>query len=236
MTLRRRTAAILTVMTVFGVTACQAPPAAPVPLTFELDNGAGHIYFNAPIATGSRDVLITDIEQYIKAGARTIRLAINSPGGDVDAAQGIVDYMRTTHATRGIDFETYSVGLVASAATYVFLNAQRRYALAGSGFLFHAAGVVSSGAVSAERLREQANRIEDYERSVRAVLKSRTRLTDAAIDVYLHRTVVLSADDAKRDGVVDGIGIFPTKRVIVISVRRQPAQPARAPSPGPGGP
>ncbi len=215
--------------------ACQAPMAGPQPVVFIPENGVGSIFFNAPIVAGSRDLLIADIEGLIKAGARTIRLAINSPGGDVSAAQGIVDYMTAAHATRGIEFEAYSIGMVASAATYVFMNAQRRYARAGSAFLFHAAGMVSTGAVSAERLREEANKIEAYERAVRTVLKARTRLTDDAIGVYLHRTVVLSADDAKRDGVVDAIAPFPNSRVITIAVKPATTQTVRTVAPIPDG-
>lgn len=192
------------------LSACQAtstvPAGPPRPLVVD---GVGYIVFNAPIAARSREFLLADMERLIAAGARTIRLAMNSPGGEIDSARVIVEFMNRAHATRGIDFEAYGVGLVASAATYVFLSAQRRYARANSGFLFHAAGMVSTGAVSAERLREAADRLEDYERAVRIVLKARTHLVDAAIDVYLHRIVILTADDARRDGVVDAIRDFP---------------------------
>lgn len=215
---------------------CQAVPAAPAqePLTFTAVNGVGSVFLNAPINASSRALLVADIDKLIDAGARTIRLAINSPGGEITAAQDIVDYMTRSNANRGITFECYDVGMVASAATYVFLNAQRRYARANSGFLFHAAGMVSSGPVSAERLREEAAKIDSYERAVRATLKARTRLTDAAIDIYLHRTVVLNADDAQRDGVVDAIANFPSSpggRVITIAVRPvgRPAQSVPAP-------
>ena len=204
---------------------CQAVPAAPVQeaaVTFAPVNGVGSIFLNAPINAVSRALLVSDIDKLIDAGARTIRLAINSPGGEITAAQDIVDYMTRSNASRGITFECYGVGMVASAATYVFLSGQRRFARANSGFLFHAAGMVSTGPVSAERLREEANKIDAYERAVRATLKARTRLSDAAIDIYLHRTVVLNADDAQRDGVVDAIANFPTSpggKVITIAVR-----------------
>jgi ATP-dependent protease ClpP protease subunit len=217
-----------------ALSACQQAPAPQAatpfrPISFAPVNGVGYLVFNAPIFAPSRDLFIADIDRLVDAGARTVRIGVSSPGGDVDAARGIVDYMNRVHATRGVEFEAYAVGLVASAATYVFLSAQRRYARPNSGFLFHAAGMVSSGAVSAERLREEANKIDDYERAVRAVLKARTRLTDGAIDVYLHRTVILNADDARRDGVVDAIAPFqlpPNSAVPGIVFR--PPQPAAA--------
>ena len=237
MTTRRRTLGMaVSVASLAALASCQTVPApAQEAITFIPVNGVGSVFLNAPITASSRALLLADIDKLIDAGARTIRLAINSPGGEITAAQDIVDYMVRSNANRGVTFECYDVGMVASAATYVFLNAQRRYARANSGFLFHAAGMVSTGPVSAERLREEATKIDAYERAVRATLKARTRLTDAAIDVYLHRTVVLNADDAQRDGVVDAIANFPTSpggRVITIAVRpvARSAQPAAIPA------
>lgn len=219
------------------VAACQPVPVAVRPMTYLPTNGVGYVVFNTTISAQSRDLLIRDMGKLIDAGARTIRLAINSPGGEVTAAQGIVDYINQTHATRGVRFETFDLGLVASAATYVYLSAQRRIARPNSGFLFHAAGLVSSGPVSAERLREEADKIEEYERSVRALLKARTKLSDAAIDIYLHRTVILTADDARRDGVVDEISSTvgpPGANVVVIAPVRAPGAPRPAvPTPPP---
>lgn len=221
------------------VSACQpVPGSAPVAFrapSYIPKDGVGYIVFNTAISAQSRDLLIRGMGRLIDAGARTIRLAINSPGGEVTAAQGIVDYINRTHAARGVQFETYDMGLVAFAATYVYLSAQRRVARANSGFLFHAAGLVSNRAVSAVQLREEADKIEEYERAVRALLKARTKLSDAAIDIYLHRTVILTADDARRDGVVDEISNTlgpPGADVVVISPARTPAPP-RPPAPTP---
>lgn len=222
----------------FALSACQQTPATGAqPVRFAPVDGVGYIIFNAPIASRSRDFLIADMEGLIAAGARTLRVALSSPGGEVEAARGIVAFMNDAHARRGIDFEFYDVGVVASAATYVFLSAQRRFAGGNTGFLFHAAGVVGTGPISAERLREAADRIDDYERLVRDVLKSRTHLPDAAIDVYLHRTVILTADDARRDGVIDAVKAFPAPSdapVVVIGVRPASGQslPAVPPTNG----
>ena len=228
-------AAILTAL--MALTACQtvpgaAPGTASVPGVSVL-NGVGYVVFNAPIRDQSRDLLIADIGKLIDDGATSIHLAINSPGGSIKAAQGIVDYMARTHASRGVQFEVYNVGLVASAASYVFLTAQRRYAAPNSAFLFHAAGLSSNGLVSSERLREAADELDAYERVVRATMKARTRLTDSEAQTYVRRTVLLNADDARRDGVIDGIAPFvvPTgARAWNIVVRTVPA-PARPATP-----
>ena len=188
---------------------CQDAPVVARRLTEPVPvNGVGYVVFNAPINQGSRGLLMADIEKLRLAGASEIDLGMNSPGGEVGAAQGIVDDMSRLHAQYGTTFKAYNLGLVASAATYVFLNAQTRYAQPRSTFLFHAAGAVSTGAVSAENLRDEAAKIEAYESIVRRTLKARTRLNDAEATTYIRRTVLLNADDARRDGIVDDIATF----------------------------
>ena len=139
--------------------------------------------------------------------------------------------MARTHAEKGVTYDAYNIGLVASAASYVYLNAQHRYSNARGVFLFHAATLTANVPLPAERLREAAAKLESYERVVRATMKARTRLTDSETAIYVRRTVVLNADDAKRDGVVDAIEEFrapPEISVGTIGVRVTPtaARPA----------
>ena len=211
----------------------QAPQPDPVPV-----NGVGYLVLNAPINTSSRDLFITDIDKLRRAGATEIHLGINSPGGDVDAARGIVDYMTRLHR-EGVTFTAYNLRFVASAATYVFLTAQGRYTAPNSAFLFHAAGAVSSGPVNAQNLRDEADKLDVYENTIRALLKARTHLNDAETLTYVRRTVLLNPDDARRDGVVDGVAPYtlPTgARAWLIAPRVQPgatppgASPTAAPA------
>lgn len=209
---------------------CQ-PPRPPSMQAASVVDGKGYLIFNAPISTISRDLFIADVETFRRAGATEIELAINSPGGDIDAAQGIVDYMTRVHEQNGVSFEVYNVGLVASAATYVFLHAQHRYSQDRGTFLFHAAGVVSNVPASAEKLREQAAKLDAYERVVRATLKERSNLTDAETQTYVRRTVLLNADDARRDGVIEGIAAYLPPKGIGISVIVFKPNPAAAAAP-----
>ena len=224
---------------------CQQPAGPPTPLTSARPDpvpvaGVGYVVFNAPITTNSRDLLIADFDKLRSAGATEIDIGINSGGGDIDAAQGIVDHMGQLHAQDGVRFKAYNVGLVASAATFVFLNAQDRYTVPRGAFLFHAAGYVSNGVTTAERLREEAAKLDAYETVMRRTLRARTKLTDAETLTYVRRTVLLSSDDAQRDGVVDAIAPFaPPKdaRAWVIAVKPPtPASPNRPATGGGAGP
>ena len=195
-------------------------------------NGVGYLVFATVITSQSRDLLITDIGKLIDAGAKEIQIGLNSPGGDIDAAQGIVDYMRREHAA-GIDFRMYDIGLVASAATYIFLNAQARYSTQRGAFLFHAASVTSNGPITAEGLRDAADKLDGYERTMVATLKAHTKLTESEALTYVRRTVILNSDDARRDGVIDGIANFTVPKEAVGFAIRPIAKPPQAPTPQP---
>ena len=210
-----------------------SPAGTTTTLAPEPVDGIGYVVFNAPIVPRSRDLLLAEIDRLVAAGARNIHIGFNSPGGQTDAAQGIVQSMNRLNTDRGITFEAYNMGLVASAASYVFLNAQRRYASPGSAFLFHAAGMVSSGAVQAQQLREGADKLDAYERLVRATMKARTRLTPDQAAIYVNRTVLLNADDAQRDGVIDAVAAFSVppgaRSAMIASAPRRPARPSAPP-------
>ena len=214
-----------------GISGCQPAPtgvavAEPMP-----SNGVGYIVVNAPIAPTSRDLFITNVDKLRAAGAREIDIGMNSPGGAIDSAQDIVDYMARLTRDDGITFKAFNIGLVASAATYVFLNAQTRYSSARGVFLFHAAGLVSNGLVTSERLRESADKLDLYEKKVRSLLARRTHLTESETQTYVRRTVLLNADDARRDGIIDGIAEFDLPkgvRTYIISTR--PATPSARPT------
>ena len=192
------------------LTACQPPPpplahAGPVPEPSPI-NGVGYIVFAAAINRGSSALLIEDFDKLQAEGAHQIDLVINSPGGEVNAAQSIVAEMDRLHAEDGVIFNAYNIRLVASSATLVFLDAQGRYATPRAGFLFHAPFMMGSGTFSAEVLRKNADEIDQDTQMFRDALRAHTHLTKQQIDVYVSRTVVLSADDAQHDGVIDAIG------------------------------
>lgn len=191
--------------------ACQeVPPAPPVvagPSSPTPMNGVGYLLFNTIIVQKSSDNFVSALDRFHDAGATEIDIAMNSPGGIIGPAQAMAAAMERLHA-QGVTFKAYDVGVVASAATFVFLTAQERYSAPGGAFLFHAAGVISNGLLTAQALREQADGIEAYERVLGAALKARTRLSASEVQTYLHRTVLLNSDDARRDGIVDTIGSF----------------------------
>lgn len=190
-----------------AVAGCAPTPLASVPFKLDNDN-IGYMLFRAPIVPITADFFRKDIDKMLALNAREIHIAIDSPGGVISSSEQMIALMDQVHNERGVIFVTHNVGLVASAACYVFLAGQRRYSVPKGSFLFHAAGVQATGLLTGQNLQEASVRLKRDEDSFFRQLKSRTRLTDGEALTFLRRTVILTADEARRDGIIEGTAEF----------------------------
>lgn len=213
---------------------CQVAPTPVVPQpapTLTLGpNRIGYILLAAPISPVSSGYFQTVVNRYVDQGAQQVYVAMNSPGGVVRSAEAMIAFMDRVHNDRGVSFLTHNVGLVASAACYVFLAGQRRLCNARGNFLFHEAGLQANGVLTGQVLQEASAQLQQHEKLFLSMLKARTHLTEGEASSFVHRTVILSADEAQRDGVTDGTEEFmPPKDVVIaaIATKAKPGTPAR---------
>lgn len=169
----------------------------------------GYIAFQVPIVPRSRDLFIADVNKLLDQGTGEIQVLLASPGGEVTAAQDMIAFMDRASAERGVRFITHNTGVVASAACYVFLAGQRRLSVPRGTFIFHEASLslMANGPVNigSRNLQEASAGIQQIERSFTAMLTSKTRLSAAEAASFTRRTVILNAEEARRDGVVDAV-------------------------------
>ncbi len=198
------------------------------------------VLIKAPITRATRDLFIADVNTLLGRGAQEVQLLLDSPGGEVQAALDMIDYVDRTRQQRGTVFVTHNVGTVASAACYLFLTGQRRLSNERGVFLFHEAGLTIStaGRLPASELQEQLTQLRAYEPRFLSMLKERTRLSDTDARTFLRRTVVLNSSEALRDGITTATANFvpPANApgfVIVTRPVAPPGTPPPAPRPGP---
>ncbi len=86
----------------------------------------------------------TMVRDIAAVGAGTIRLRVNSPGGDVFAGQAIAQAMRDARA-RGIRVEAHVDGYAASAATIVSIAADEVVMADGAMWMIHQAWTIAMG-------------------------------------------------------------------------------------------
>ena len=188
-----------------GLAACAASPQEHV------DTGphkVSFMVFRAPITAVTRGYFVNAINTAVQNGSTEMRIGMSSPGGNIQAALAMVDDMDRAHADNAMGFTLFDVGLVASAACYVFLAGQRRYAVPRGAFLFHEASLQSTGPITAQRVHEAAARLDEDERRFLAILKARTKLSNGEALSFVRRTVILNADEAARDGITNGTAEF----------------------------
>lgn len=201
-------------------------------------NRTGYIVMQAPIVPRLRDLFIADVNKILDQNAAEIYVLMSSPGGDIAAAQDMIAFMDRTHAERGVRFTTHNTGTVASAACYVFLAGQRRLSTPRGTFLFHEAALVTDGPITSLRLQEASAKLRQVERSLLTMLVTKTRLKEGEASSFIHRTVILNADEARRDGIIEAISGFTLPQGATIfqiqAVPRPTGEtgPVRRPEPG----
>ena len=133
----------------------------------------------------------------IKGG--TINLRINSPGGDVFAAQAIAQAIRDTgaHVVAHID------GYAASAATVIATAADESNIASGAFFMIHNAWTFALG--NSKELQETAALLEKVDLSMAAQYAQRSGKTADEMKSLMDAETWFSAEEAVEIGLVSRI-------------------------------
>ena len=132
---------------------------------------------------------------------RDIHLYVNSPGGDVVGLLAIYDTMSFVHN----DVSTICFGQAASAAAVLLAAGTKgkRYSLPNARILLHQPSSGASGQVS--DIEIQAREIARLRSTLEAILSRHTGQSAERLRNDLERDLILSADEARRYGVLDDI-------------------------------
>lgn len=158
----------------------------------------------------------------IKGG--TVNLRINSPGGDVFAAQAIVAAIRDTGAT----VVAYVDGLAASAATVIATAADRVEMSDGALWMIHCGWTMAIG--NATDMRATAALLDKVDATIAKQYADRTGMTiDAVMQLMLAETW-LDAQEAVANGFVSAV-CAPTKTKAEWDLTAYGKAPQKAPEP-----
>lgn len=133
----------------------------------------------------------------IKSG--TINLRINSPGGDVFAAQAIVAAIRDTKAT----VHAHVDGLAASAATVIAVSADKITMNDGGLFMIHCAMTIGYG--NAAEMRGTAALLDKVDTTIAGAYASRTGGDPAAMLMLMQAETWMTADEALSGGFINEV-------------------------------
>ncbi|MCA9355923.1 ATP-dependent Clp endopeptidase proteolytic subunit ClpP [Candidatus Nomurabacteria bacterium] len=160
------------------------------------------IFLGGPIDDHMANIIIAQLIFLANEDPKKdIMLYINSPGGSVTAAMAIYDTMRYIKP----DVSTICVGIAASAAAVLLSSGQKgkRFCLPNSEVMIHQ--VMGGAEGQASDIEIVARHILKTKEKLNQILAENTGKTPAQIEKDSDRDYYMSADEAKKYGVVDKI-------------------------------
>lgn len=160
------------------------------------------IFLGGPIDDHVANLVIAQLLYLDHADSKKdIQLYINSPGGSVTAGLAILDTMAFVKA----DVSTICVGIAASMGAVLLSAGQKgkRYTLPNSEVMIHQ--VMGGAEGQASDIEINAKHILRMKETLNKILAKNTGKTVAQIEKDSDRDYYMTADEAKKYGIVDEI-------------------------------
>jgi ATP-dependent Clp protease protease subunit len=160
------------------------------------------VFLGGPIDDETANIVIAQLLfLQFENPKKDIQLYINSPGGSVSAALAILDTMN--HVKN--DVSTVCVGLAASAAALLLSSGKKgkRFALPNSEIMIHQPlGGAQGQASDIEITARQILKLKD---KLTKIIADNTGKTVAQIEKDSDRDYYMSAEEAKKYGIIDKV-------------------------------
>lgn len=130
---------------------------------------------------------------------KPIKILFDSPGGDLDAQAAICSLIELSKTP----IVGIAIGLVASAASLIYLSCHVRLALKSSYFILHKGSASISG-----DFENIMNSIDDYKKEVDKMVKvviDHSNYTQEEVEEHIKKDWYVRAQEAKEKGLVDEI-------------------------------
>lgn len=162
------------------------------------------VFFYADVTRGSILKLIRALgeanENAIKSGQAQVHIFIHSHGGDAYAGLSAMDHIRNNP----LPVVTVADGMVASAASFMFLASGRRFILPHSFVRIHQVSVSGFEGKYADLVDEVQN-AKVLMDMIKRVYVEHTHISEERIDHVLKQEIDMDAEQCKREGIVGEI-------------------------------
>lgn len=178
----------------------------PTLLQYYRDLGNRVIWIDTDIDVSALDIIAKILhwnreDQHLPIAARQpIKLFFHSPGGQLDVEEAIVSIIKLSKTpVHGV-----ALGMVASAASLIYLSCHKRYALPNAYFIFHRGSCANMGG----NYNEIAAAMEDYKAQIEKMEKfyiEHTKYSEKEIREKISTDWYVHCDEALEKGVVTDI-------------------------------
>jgi len=162
------------------------------------------IFLSGPISNATANTIIAQLLLLENQDPKSdIEIYINSPGGSVPAGMAIYDTMQFIKP----DVRTICVGTAASMGAFLLSAGAKgkRYALPNSEILLHQVHVPGGVEGQATDIEIAAKQIAKIKQKINELLSKHTKQTLSKIEKDTDRDFWLTADEAKKYGVIDEV-------------------------------
>jgi ATP-dependent Clp protease protease subunit len=137
---------------------------------------------------------------------RTVKIFINSPGGDAFSGLALADLIMNAQQWFDISFEAHAFGIIASAAVPPFAVCKKRFAASGTIFMVHEAALWKwPGRETASDIRSQNELMIMLQDRYLNYLVAHTNVSLDDWQAMEKKTTWFNADQAMELGLVDEI-------------------------------
>lgn len=159
------------------------------------------IFLGEPIDDNVANLIIAQLLFLDAEGKGDIKIYINSPGGVLTAAFGVYDTIQHIKS----DVMTICVGQAASAAAFLLASgtAGKRFSLPTSRIMIHQVMGGAEGQQTDVEIR--AREMRRVKERLNAIMAKHTGKSEKQIEEDTDRDYFMSADEAKKYGIVDKI-------------------------------
>jgi ATP-dependent Clp protease protease subunit len=173
-------------------------------------------YLAGSISGATVQPLLNAVGERVGKGARSIVLALSSPGGNIYWGVTAYNYLRGL----GIEVITHNAGQVDSIAAVIFCAGERRLCVSEGRFLIHGVASTFSGNnpnVAEKDLQDRVTALGKDRGSIAAILSARTGTKLDVIRQNMLDTTILNASEGEKYGFVHEISdvIFDPSQEIV---------------------
>lgn len=173
----------------------------PLQITASVQDDVGVINMSGVIYNWDQEYFKSMLDDFVAQKVKRIKLFINTPGGDVFAANEIVIAIKRT----GIPVDGFGGAIVASAGTYIAINLHSFEMPKNGQFMYHKPSATLQGNEDAiaSRLKLLQNITQDY----REQYATKMNLTTEEIEErWVKADVWLTAQEAFEQGLITKVG------------------------------
>jgi ATP-dependent Clp protease protease subunit len=140
----------------------------------------------------------------VNQGVEQVHLLIQSAGGNVEDGLAVHNYLTNLP----LELTTYNEGAVQSIAVLMYLSGKIRKCAGNACFLMHKTTFTFMTPVDTDTMRGRANITENCDKVTDAILRKHITMPDDRWALRDKSAIVLSAEEAKKFGLVHEIEHF----------------------------